>query len=67
MSLRFQHSNITGRHGIDIYAEKQQSEAATDVYLALVLKKEQHLNIDYNIDPQMSLSYNRLFWYSNDC
>jgi len=34
-------------HIIDTNAGKQQSQAATDLYLTLVLKKnEQHLNMD---------------------
>jgi hypothetical protein len=32
----------------------------------MVLKNEQHLNIDYNFDHQMSLSKSKC-WYSNNC
>ncbi len=34
--------------------------------LTLVLKNEQHLNIEWNFDCQMSLSKSK-YWYSKNC
>ncbi len=47
---------IIEQNVLDTNAEKQLSEAATDVELTLVLKNELHLDIDLNFDHQMSLS-----------
>jgi len=50
---------------LDTNAGKQLSWAATDVKSILVLKNEQHLNVDLNFDHQMYLSKSK-YWYSNN-
>ncbi len=50
---------------LDTSARKQLSHAATVVLLTLALKNEQHLNIDYNFDHQISLRKSK-YLYSNN-
>ncbi len=40
-----------------------QEDNSTDVYLTLMLKNEQHLNVDQNFDPQMSLSKSKCWLF----